>query len=176
MILHVFPFPFLASSLSLFPWDPSLHPILLSNFSWLYRYIGGWGVSPAGPPVTGKSFRVVPCVRTCVRVVLGLVRFQAKRRSCSFPFPLWPRWFFPFPFYRGGFSLFPYEHMFPFPLWATCSYDFYNSCDFHCGIKWLHMKPNDIKWTQMKSIKTIETQTNSSDKKWNQYLIGVKSS
>ena len=69
--------------------------------------IGGWGVSPAGPPVTGKSFRVVPCVRTCVRAVLGLVRFRANRGSCSFPFPLCRGRPFPFPFYRAGFSLFP---------------------------------------------------------------------
>ena len=60
--------------------------------------IGGWGVSPAGPPVTGKSFRVVPCVRTCVRAVLGLVRFQPNLASCSFPF------------HPGGISaLFPWE-------------------------------------------------------------------
>ena len=79
-------------------------------------YIGGWGVSPAGPPVTGKSFRVVPCVRTCVRAVLGLVRFRANRRTCSFPFPFYPGRPFPFPFCRAGFSLFPCEHIFPFPL------------------------------------------------------------
>ena len=70
-------------------------------------YIGGWGVSPAGPPVTGKSFRVVPCVRTCVRAVLGLVRFQPNRPACSFPFPFRP----------AGLSLFPYAPpAFPFSL------------------------------------------------------------
>ena len=68
----------------------------LSLSLYIYRRLGG--VSPAGPPVTGKSFRVVPCVRTCVRAVLGLVRFQANRRSCPFPFPFFP----------AGFSLFPY--------------------------------------------------------------------
>ena len=82
----------------------------------LSLYIGGWGVSPAGPPVTGKSFRVVPCVRTCVRAVLGLVRVQANGRLCSFPFPFRPGWPFPFPFRPAGFSLFLCEHMFPFPL------------------------------------------------------------
>ena len=62
--------------------------------------IAGWGE-------TGKSFRVVPCVRTCVRAVLGLVRFQANRRSCPFPFP----------FYPAGLSLFPFAApAFPFSL------------------------------------------------------------
>ena len=83
--------------------------------SLLYRpvmYIGGWGVSPAGPPVTGKSFRVVPCVRTCVRAVLGLVRFQPNRAVCSFPFP----------FYPAGLSLFPYAApAFPFSLMSIYS-------------------------------------------------------
>ena len=81
---------------------------------YIHIYIGGWGGSPAGPPVTGKSFRVVPCVRTCVRAVLGLVRFQAKRkrRSCSFPFP----------FHPAGFSLFPYAPpAFPFSLMSIYS-------------------------------------------------------
>ena len=81
-------------------------------------YIGGWGVSPAGPPVTGKSFRVVPCVRTCVRAVLGLVRFQPKRPACSFPFPFYPAGLALFPFIAPAFpfslmsiySLFPCEH------------------------------------------------------------------
>ena len=86
-------------------------------YIFIYIYIGGWGVSPAGPPVTGKSFRVVPCVRTCVRAVLGLVRFQANRRSCSFPFPFYRGRPFPFPFYRAGFSLFPFAPpAFPFSL------------------------------------------------------------
>ena len=68
-------------------------------YIYIYLYIAGWGE-------TGKSFRVVPCVRTCVRAVLGLVRFQPNRGSCPFPFPFRP----------AGFSLFPYEHIFPFPL------------------------------------------------------------
>ena len=35
--------------------------------SWCEVCIGGWGVSPAGPPVTGKSFRVVrACACICV--------------------------------------------------------------------------------------------------------------
>ena len=69
-------------------------------------------ISEVGGSPTGKSFRVVPCVRTCVRAVLGLVRFQANRRSCPFPFP----------FYRAGFSLFPYAApAFPFSLMSIYS-------------------------------------------------------
>ena len=78
-------------------------------YKYIYKYkseVGGF-IRQAPPPVTGKSFRVVPCVRTCVRAVLGLVRFQPNRVSCSFPFPLWPGRPFPFPFYPASFSLFP---------------------------------------------------------------------
>ena len=67
--------------------------------------IGGWGE-------TGKSFRVVPCVRTCVRAALGLVRFQANRAACSFPFSFCP----------AGLSLFPYAApAFPFSLMSIYS-------------------------------------------------------
>ena len=121
----------------------------------LRPWIGGWGE-------TGKSFRVVPCVRTCVRAVLGLVRFQPNRAACSFPFPFCP----------AGFSLFPCA--------SICSL-------FHCEhheekdsneIKWIHMKSNEITWYQMKSretkwikVKSNEinwTQMTSSEFKWNQ--------
>ena len=107
--------------------------------------IGGWGVRPAGPPVTGKSFRVVPCVRTCVRAVLGLVRFRANRRGCPFPFPFYRGRPFPFPFCRAGFSLFPCA--------GKCSLF---PCEHHeemdsNEIKWIHMNSNEITWYQMKS-------------------------
>ena len=103
------------------------------------------GLVRQAPPVTGKSFRVVPCVRTCVRAVLGLVRFQANRRSCPFPFPFRPGWPFPFPFYRAGFSLFPCA--------SICSLF---PCEHHeemdsNEIKWIHMNSNEITWYQMKS-------------------------
>ena len=124
--------------------------------------IGGWGVSPAGPPVTGKSFRML-CVRTCVRAVLGLVRFQPNCRSCCFPFP----------FRLAGFSLFPYEHIFPFPLWAPWRNGFkWNQVNSHeikwksHDIKWNHVKPNELKWNQMKSIELKWHQVNSNEINW----------
>ena len=125
------------------------------------KLIGGWGVSPAGPPVTGKSFRVVPCVRTCVCAVLGLVRFQAKRRSCSFPFP----------FHPAGFSLFPYAApAFPFSLMSIYSLF---PCEHHeemdsNEIKWIHMKSNEITWYQMKSRETKWTKVKSNEINWTQ--------
>ena len=125
-------------------------------------HIGGWGVSPAGPPVTGKSFRVVPCVRTCVRAVLGLVRFQANRPSCSFPFPLCRGRPFPFPFCPAGFSLFPCA--------SICSLF---PCEHHeemdsNEIKWIHMKSNEITWYQMKSRETKWTKVKSNEINWTQ--------
>ena len=80
--------------------EPYLEPLLSLS---IYIYIGGWGVSPAGPHVTGKSFRVVLCVRTCVRAVLGLVRFQPNRAACSFPFPFYPAGVYLFPFTGPAF-------------------------------------------------------------------------
>jgi len=111
-------------------------------------FIGGWGVSPAGPPVTGKSFRVVPCVRTCVRAVLGLVRFQPNRGSCPFPFPLCRGRPFPFPFYPAGFSLFPCA--------SICSLfpcEHLEEMDSN-EIKWIHINSNEITLYQMKSHET----------------------
>ena len=61
----------------------------------------------------GGNREIVSCravrayVRTCVRAVLGLVRFLANRWSCPFPFPFYPGRPFPFLFYRAVFSLFP---------------------------------------------------------------------
>ena len=102
------------------------------------RSIGGGGVSPASPPVTGKSFRVVPCVRTCVRAVLGLVRFQRNRPSCSFPFS----------FYRAGFSLFPFAPpAFPFSLvQAHVPFSLVSTMK-----KWIQMKSSEFTCNQMKS-------------------------
>ena len=104
----------------------------------------------------------MPCVRTCVRAVLGLVRFQANRRSCPFPFPFRPGWPFPFPFYRAGFSLFPCA--------SICSLF---PCEHHeemdsNEIKWIHMKSNEITWYQMKSRETKWTKVKSNEINWTQ--------
>ena len=97
-------------------------------YIYAYIYVGGWGVSPAGSPITGKSFRGGPCVRTCVRAVLGLVRFQPNQRLCPFPFP----------FYRAGFSIFPHAPpAFPFSLMSIYSL-------FPCGHH-EEMDSNEIK-------------------------------
>jgi hypothetical protein len=50
------------------------------------------GVSP-----TGKSFRVVPCVRACVRAVWMPSENQIKFRVWGLPFSLLSREAFPFP-------------------------------------------------------------------------------
>ena len=93
--------------------------------------IGGWGVSPAGPPVTGKSFRVVPCVRTCVRAVLGLVRFQPNRGACSFPFPFYPAGLSLFPFIAPAFPFSLVQAYVPFSLVSTMK-------------KWIQMKSSEF--------------------------------
>ena len=120
------------------------------------------GLVRQAPPVTGKSFRVLPCVRTCVRAVLGLVRFQRNRRTCSFPFPLCPGRPFPFPFCPAGFSLFPCA--------SICSLF---PCEHHeemdsNEIKWIHMKSNEITWYQMKSRETKWTKVKSNEINWTQ--------
>ena len=76
--------------------------------------IGGWWGSP-----TGKSFRVVPCVRACVRAhgLVAQVVFHPNR--------IGPR--FPFPFERAGLALFPCASGVSF-----CDfYGFSDSCDFY---------------------------------------------
>ena len=127
-------------------------------YIYMYICVGGWGVSPAGPPVTGKSFRVVPCVRTCVRAVLGLVRFQPNRRTCPFPFP----------FYRAGFSLFPFAPpAFPFSLvQAHVPFSLVSTVK-----KWIQMKSSEFTWNQMKSRDIEWNDMNSNELKW----IEVKS-
>ncbi len=63
--------------------------------------MGGWGVSP-----TGKPFRVVPCVRACVRAVWMPSENPAQTCDPYFPFSLWPHQAFPCPFGRAiPFSL-----------------------------------------------------------------------
>ena len=99
--LSLFPFapPAFPFSLKTHPFSLETPPIPQSSYPTLVGFIGmnigGWGE-------TGKLFRVVPCVRTCVRAVLGLVRFQPNRAACPFPFPFLP----------AGFSLFPCDQDF----------------------------------------------------------------
>ena len=74
---------------------PPSPPILLSNFSLLYRYISEVGgvVQPGTRFVSCRA-----CMRAYVRArgVLGQVRIQPKRGL----------WTFPFPFDLAGLSLF----------------------------------------------------------------------
>ena len=80
---------------------------------------------------TGKSFRVVSrrAMRAYVRArgVGGQVRFQPKRSSPPFPFPLW----------SAGLSLFPWETIYSlFP----CDQDFLMISRFRV-ISWISMIP-----------------------------------
>ncbi len=79
-----------------------------------YGHMGGWGGSP-----TGKSVRVVPCVRMCVRAVC-LVRWDFSQND------------------RLSLSLFPFVvPCFPFSLLGSGA--------FPCENLWVHVHPSEIK-------------------------------
>ena len=98
-------FPFSLLGATSFPFFPSPHP--LTSYSTLVGLIGNNNRRLGGSP-TGKSFRVVPCVRACARSGC-LVELDLKSRCHNFPFPLFGAPSFPFPFL--GRRAFP----FPFP-------------------------------------------------------------
>ena len=141
--------------------------IYVHIYTHIYIYIGGWGVSPAGPLVTGKSFRVVPCVRTCVRIQWDFRQIVGRALSL-FPFapPVFP------------FSLLS-RRLFPFPLWAYIPFSLVSTMKKWVQMRsseftWNQMESHDIKWNhmsskklnQMKSIELIWHQVNSNEIKW----------
>ena len=72
-------------------------PWIIYIYIYIYRIFGG--VSP-----TGKSFRVVPCVRACVRAVWMPSENQIKFRVGVFPFSLLAAGAFPFSLVRSSES------------------------------------------------------------------------
>ena len=125
---------------------------------WMYISEVG-GVSP-----TGKSFRVVPCVRACVRAVWMPSENQIK-------FPVGP---LPFSLLAAGglpFSLL-WREVFPFPLW-----DLVSPGEIDVKSKWSRsgIKVKSM-WNQVKSKwNRREIKWNQSGIKWNRSKIEVKS-
>ena len=111
-----------------------------------YWKIGGWGVSP-----TGKSFRVVPCVRACA-LAGCLVELDLKSRCHHVHFSLLGRQTFPFPFLGRrvfSFSLPPTPQTF-YPtlvgLIGTHCHGWASSCRFGSG------RPLSSVWFWMESL------------------------
>ena len=95
---------------SLPPSPQSSYPTLVGFIGiYIYRRLGG-------------NREIVSCraVRAYVRARgAWSSEISGKSSDVPFPFSLLSRRPFPFPFCRASFSLFPYEHIFPFPLWAS---------------------------------------------------------
>ena len=107
------------------------HICTLYIYIYTYIYISEVGGLVRQAPRNRKSFRVVPCMRTCVRAVLGLARFQPNRGSFPFPFPLDRADFSLFPSIAPTFSFSLVQAYVPFSIVSTMK-------------KWIQMKSSEL--------------------------------